>query len=238
MKAGHMPELKTHKPLTRLPDPPKLQDAMRRAPHIYGIYMVLEDFFRDRPDVLVGGRGCLCLDPDDLGNASWPDSLASFGLTVLPEAIIESNGYTISEIGKPPDFVLDVASESMDQARLAVRRETYSAYGVGEQWIFDPSGGQCHVTPLAGGRLGDGVYAPIPVATGTGGVLRGFSDTLGLELHWDRGTLRFWDPSSEEYLPDLTEAKAQRDAEAKARKVAEERVRQLESELRRMQSAS
>ena len=46
-----------------------------------------------------------------------------------------------------------------------------------------------------------------------------------------------------EYLPDLTEAKtqrnaaiAQRDAETEARQAAEERVRQLEAELRRLQS--
>ena len=39
-------------------------------------------------------------------------------------------------------------------------------------------------------------------------------------------------------LPDLAEAKAQRDAEAAAHQTAEERVKQLESEVRRLRSGS
>ena len=39
-----------------------------------------------------------------------PDLLVAFG--VDPEAYRRSNGYVISEQGKPPDFVLEVASPS------------------------------------------------------------------------------------------------------------------------------
>ena len=51
---------------------------------------------------------------------------------------------------------------------------------------------------------------------------------LGLELRWQERMLRFWDPVTGEYLPDLIESRAQtaaaigqRDAEADARRDAE-----------------
>ncbi len=248
MTTRHIPKTGQHRPLTPLPDPPKPPDAMQRLPHVARAYVILNDYFRDRIDVLVGGRGYLCYDPNNLKSAIRPDSLVSFGLAVPPETIIEANGYTISEVGKPPDLVLEVASESAGQRDYTIKRDIYAAYGVREQWRFDYTSGRYHDAPLAGHRLVNGELVPIPVITGADGVLRGFSEVLGLELHWDGGILRFWDPATEEYLPDLAEAKAQRDAavtqrdaaiiqrDAEARQAVEERVRQLESELRRLQS--
>ncbi len=235
MTTRHVPKTGRHEPLTRLPDPPKPLDAMQQLPHVSNAYVILNDYFRNHTAVFVGGDGYLCFDADDIRRAPRPDCLVAFGVAVLPPMITDSNGYMISEVGKPPDFVLEVASESTGQRDYTVKREIYASYGVREQWRFDHTGGRYHDAPLAGDRLVNGEYVPIPIVTEPDGVLRGFSEVLGLELHWNRGTLRFWDPCSEEYLPDLTEAKAQRDAEAEARKVAEERVRQLESELRRLQ---
>ena len=48
-------------------------------------------------------------------------------------------------------------------------------------------------------------------------MIRGYSPVLGLELHWDTGQLRFYDPVAGDYLPDLADALTQRDAEAAAR---------------------
>ena len=44
--------------------------------------------------------------------APVPDCIVAFDLPVPPAEIIASNGYTISEIGKPTDFVLEAASKS------------------------------------------------------------------------------------------------------------------------------
>ena len=74
-----------------------------------------------------------------------------------------------------------------------------------------------------------GTYQPISVDAAEDGSIRGLSVALGLELRWVAGVLRFWDPLTGEYLPDLTEAKAQRDA-------ALVRMRQLEAELGRQQN--
>ena len=252
MTTRHIPKTGRHRPLTRLPDPPKPPDAMQQFPHVSNAYAILDDYYRDRPDVLVAGEGYLCYDASDLRRAPRPDCLIAFDVAIPPASIIEANGYVISEIGKPPDFVLEVASESTGRRDYTVKRDIYAGYLVGEQWRFDPTGGRYHDTPLAGDRLVNGELVPIPVVTGTDGILRGYSEALGLELHWDNGILRFWDPTTSEYLPGLTEAKsqrdaeaaarriavAQRDAEAQARQAAEERVRQLESQLRRLRSDS
>ena len=56
---------------------------------------------------------------------------------------------------------------------------------------------------------------------------------LNLDLCWEDGLLRFWDPVGQRYLTtDLEERAARREAEA-ARDAAEARVRELEEELRR-----
>ncbi len=90
--------------------------------------------------------------------------------------------------------------------------------------------GQFHDTALAGDRLTpEGLYEPITVDTAEDGAIRGLSEVLGVELRWVAGALRFWNPATGDYMPDLTEAESQRNA-------ALERVRQLEAELRRQQS--
>ena len=201
---------------------------MQRLPHSARAYVILNDYYRDRPDVLIGGRCYLCYTANDFRNSLRPDLFVSFNLAVPPADIIEANGYTISEVGKPPDFVLDVmVSESVGRRDYMVKRDIYAGYLVGEQWRFDPTGGRYHDAPLAGDRLVNGEIVPIPVVAGTDGILRGYSAVLGLELHWDSGILRFWDPTTAEYLPGLTEAKSQRDAaviqrdaEAEARRIA------------------
>ena len=203
-----------------LPDPPKPLDAMQQSPHIFRTYAILDTYFRHRPDVLVGGRGYLCHDTRDRSRWVRMDCVVTFA--VDPEAIIARNGYVISEVGKPPDFVLEVASESTGRLDYTAKRAVYAEYGVAEYWCFDRSGGQYHDRSLSGDRLVNGRYEPIPLNTGADGVIRGYSPVLGLELHWDAGQLRFYDPAAGDYLRDLQEAEAL--------------VEHLRAQLRRLQS--
>ena len=162
--------------------------------------------------MLVGSDGYLCYDTRDPSRWVRPDCVVAFG--VDPAAIFARNGYVISEVGKPPDFVLEVASESTGRRDYTRKRELYAEYGVAEYWRFDRSGGEYHDGPLSGDRLANGRYEPLPLDTGADGVIRGYSPVLGLQLHWDAGQLRFYDPAAGDYLPDLAEAKVQRDAVA------------------------
>ena len=245
--------------LTPLPDPPPLPDMASQLIHITDAHGILRDRYYLRPDVLVCGECYLCYDASDIRGSPRPDCMVAFGLTTItPAEIIDANGYIISEVGKPPEFVLEVASESTGRRDYTEKREIYAGLKVVEYWRFDRTGGRFHDAPLAGDRLtADGTYEPIPVYEHPDGTFRGYSAVLGLELHWVEGWLRFWDPVAEEYLPDLTESKAQtaaaraeRDAEAAranaeaaARQQAEARAnseararRQLEAQLRQLQA--
>ena len=229
--------------LTELPDPPPAPDMATQLPDIARAHLILTDYYSSRPDVVVMGNGYLCQDAGDARRSPYPDCLVAFGMPLPPADIIQSNGYTISEIGRPPDFVLEVASPSTGRRDYTAKRELYARYGVAEYWRFDRTGGRFHNTALAGDRLlPNGEYEPLPVDTMADGVIRGYSAALGLELRSDAGKLRFWDPATGEYLPDLAESKAQtaaaiaqRDAEAAARRAAEERILQLEAQLSRRQ---
>ena len=225
-----------HPRLTWLPDPPISPDMQEQFPYISRAYVILEDHFRSRPDVFVGGEGYLCYAPSDTPNAPKPDCMVATGLEIPPAEITESNGYAISEIGKPPDFVLEVASKSTGRRDYIDKRSIHAGYRVAEYWRFDHTGGRYHDAALAGDRLVGNAYEPIEVVRGTDGVIRAYSASLGLELHWDDERLRFWDPDAGEYLPELTEVKAQRDAAIAQRDAAVERIRQLEEELARRQS--
>ncbi len=213
--------------LTMLPDPPKPPDAMKQRPHIARMDQVLRAHFAHRPDVLVSGEGYLC---DVAGNARRspnPDLLISFGLDIPPDVIEDvANGYTISEVGKPPEFVLEVASETTARRDETVKRDIYAGFGISEYWRFDRTGGRYYVAALAGDLLVDGAYQPIPLETGDDGIIRGYSPALDLELHWHDRRLRFWDPATQAYLPDLIEALA-------ALAAAQEEITQLRAELER-----
>lgn len=231
-----------------LPDPPKKPDAMRQLPFIARANLILEAYFlgMGRSDVLVNGEGYLCIDTQTRTNLSVPDCVVAFG--VDPEAITERNGYVISEVGKPPEFVLEVASASTGRSDYTVKPSIYAGFGVAEYWRFDRTGGRYHNAPLAGDRLVGGAYLPIELATTEDGVIWGRSLVLGLDLCWESGRLRFFDPGAGEYLPDLSEAKAQLDvavvalaeaearaeAEAEARANAEIRADAAEAELQRL----
>ena len=231
-------------PTRMLPDPPKKLD-MRRRIHISEIDSILRHRFARRHDVLVGGGGYLCHDTriKSQRRANWlvPDCIIVFG--VDPDAILARNGYVISEVGKPPDFVLGIASKSTGQEDYTRKRDLYAGYGVGEYWRFNPSGGQYHDQPIAGDLLVDGEYRPIGLNYEPDGVIWGHSPVLGLDLCWENGRLRFYDPSTGEYLLSLAEVMEELDAaiaeqdpaERAARQAAEAEVQRLREQLLHLQ---
>ena len=233
MTAKPQPSVK-YAGLTSLPDPPKRPDAMRQRPHVARADQVLRAHYHLRPDVLVSGEGYLCYHARDARTSPHPDCLVAFGLEIPGDVVEEvANGYVISELGRPPDFMLEVASPSAGRRDYLEKREIYAGLGVGEYWRFDSGGGRYHDAALAGDRLENDAYRPIPVELGADGVLRGHSAALGLGLHWRNRNLQFWNPATRDYLPDIIELLYARN-EAEARAIsAERRVRELEAELNR-----
>ena len=160
-----------------------------------------------------------------------PDLLVAFG--VDRAQAVQQNGYSIRDLGKPPDFVLEVASiKTADNDVIGKRRDyancDYANFGIPEYWRFDPTGGQRHDAPMAGDRLVNGAYQTIEIIKVEPDHLHGHSEVLNLDPCWDHGQLRWYDPRTREHLRTFTE-------EREGRLAAEARVRELEAELRRRQ---
>ena len=163
-----------------------------------------------------------------------PDLLIAFD--VNPALIIQQRGYSVDRVGKPPEFVLEIASPNTGRRDYTDKRLYYAALGIPEYWRFDPSGGRYHDTRLAGDRLHGGVYQPVHVERSDEEHLWGRSAVLNLDLCWEEGQLRWWDPAERRYLRTFDEEAEERLAERAGRLAAEERNRELEAEMRRMQN--
>lgn len=163
----------------------------------------------------------------------YPDLLIAFDAD--PVANEARLGYLIPEQGKPPDFVLEVASESTGRRDETTKRGDYERMGVIEYWRFDPSGGRFHLTHLAGDRLVGEEYQPITINRTDDEHFWGHSIALNLDLCWERGELRWYDPVAQRYLPTFDDERAARITAEAQRDAAEARVRELEERLRRAQ---
>lgn len=221
-------------PLVELPDPPRAPD-MQQYVHIATVGATLISHFASRPGTLVSGEGFLCYDTRSHDGWLVPDCVVAFD--VDPGAITERNGYVISEVGKSPDFVLEVASRRTGQADYTRKRFGYAHYGVAEYWRFDHTGGEYHDAPLAGDMLVNGQYEPVDLADDRPGkmlgMLSGYSAALDLYMCWDRGELRFYDPKTDEFLMTQRELEAALTIAQAERDAALERIRHLEAELER-----
>ena len=209
-------------PLTKLPDLPLKARMPIQAQNFARVLTILGDYYSSRPDVLVMGEGYLASDVASISGSRRPDCIIAFEMPRPKAEIDASNGYIISELGKPPDFVLEVGSRSTGRRDYTIKREIYANQQVPEYWRFDHTGGLFHDAALAGDRLlSPGVYQRIEVTRTPEGIYRGYSAVLELELHWVGGELRFWNPATGDYVPDIATHRVQREAEAAARRVAE-----------------
>ena len=201
---------------TPLPDPPKKID-MVHLEILAEIHNILKNRYKRDPRALVGGEGYLRLYARDRSCYVVPDCLVAFGVEDPPFIIREIRGYSIDEIGKPPDFVIEIASESTGERDYTVKRRIYRNMGAVEYWRFDPSGGRYHDAPLAGDVLVDGEYHPIEIRRDPDGSLWGYSEALDLFLVWQDGNLRFYDPAISQFLRNLNESEERVEEESAAR---------------------
>ena len=226
-----------------------------------GLPGAIERHFGISNSTVILGEAPLRWNPSQQRGHRIPDLMVAFD--VDRDRAVKQMGYSIREQGKPPDFVLEIASVSTGFQDYTGKRTDYTAFGVPEYWRFDPSGGQFHDVHLAGDRLVDGEYQPIEIVQLDETHYYGRSDVLGLDLCWEEGLLRWWNPAKERYLSTFNEeadgriaaesdrdaAQVERDAERgvrialesgldderRARLAAENRVRELEAELERRQ---
>ena len=218
--------------IVQFPEPPPEEMTAYYTVNWPGYPGALANHFGNPETTIITSEvaAALMLTPDWEG-VRYPDLPIAFG--VDPAANRARLGYLIPEQGKPPDFVLEVASDSTYRRDVTIKRADYARMGVLEYWRFDPQGDQPGRTHLAGDRLVDGLYEPISIHRTEEGTYRGYGVSLGLDLCWEEGDLRFWNPEGQRYLETFRQVSARADVETARANAAEARVRELEEELRR-----
>ena len=191
------------------PDPaPK---DMQQLPTIAKSAYFVARHFAGQPDSLATGDIPVNYDPANMNVRVEADLCVAYGVNV--PSIKRRNGYIIWEVGKPPDFLMEVASSSTHSRDTGFKRRLYADLGVSEYWRVDPSGGTHYGQPLAGDRLLNGIYQDIPLTHETDGMIWGYSPLLDLCLCWhpawdwdvdDDTNLRFYNRRTERYLCDMT----------------------------------
>ena len=203
--------------------PPR--DDMQNSLHLYrpSLLEALAEHLGNYDTTIVLGEVPVRWTPRQTRGHRIPDLLVAFG--VDQAQAIEQNGYAIRNMGKPPDFVLEIASVRTAENDIGPKRLDYANFGIPEYWRFDPTGRQRYDAPLAGDRLEDGAYQPVEIIELEPEHLHGHSEVLNLGLCWNHGNLRWYNPATGQHLMTLAE-------ERQARIAAEASLRELEEELK------
>ena len=182
-----------------LPDAEPPDDLMQQNPDIHYALQILDDVvIGDRTDVFMDTNSIVYYDPSNRNRRVQPDVYIAFDVDA--DTIRRRNGYVIWEVGKPPDFVLEVASESTADNDTGYKRDLYARLGVREYWRFDRTGGELYEAGLVGEYLESGAYRPAAMHTDADGAEWGYSRLLHLNLRARAGRLELQDPDTGEVL--------------------------------------
>ncbi len=228
-----------------------LPDGEFQAPLYIRVVGMLRVHFSDVPGARVNGDTFLYYVEGNPRRSVSPDCYVVFGLSEAAQkslSLERYNAYLMWEVGKPPDFILEIASPSTATADLVGKRDLYAELGVPEYWRYDATGGDFYGEPLVGERLVNGEYRRFEMRRENDGRVWSHSDVLNLDLWWDDGELRFYDPVAGHWLLSHEEERAGRlvaqnraQGERTGRVVAqnraetaEARLAELEAELQRL----
>ncbi len=231
-------------------------DIQQSQPIQYALF-TLREYFTDLGLLFILAYDMpIRFDPADLRRAAVPDILFARGVDPEPVQKYPSNSYTIWEVGKPPDFVMEVASPSTYIKDVGEKPELYERMGIPEYWMFDYMGGMYYDQSLTGYRLVNGSYERIELFINDDGLECGYSEELGLNLcaadrsQWETllerqpslvfqedynpVQLMFQDPATGIYLLNAEGKRAAARRTEDARRRAETRALEAEAELVRL----
>ena len=246
-----------------MPAPPPLSAAAAAVPHVPDVYeedvfypsgdgkpmaenmwqgdaimAAAADLRAARPRALVAADILVYPERGNNRNSIAPDVLVAFGIGIGTH---KRWTYNVWCEGKPPDWVLEVASPSTQTKDRNEKLCRYAEMGVPECWLFDPTG---EIFPrglprLQAYRLVAGKYQAMAsrVVAGERAIR---SRRLRLDVCIDDELLRFRDPATGSVVRHRPEIEAlvrqetvrREAAEARAAE-AEARVAELEAALRR-----
>ena len=212
------------------PEPEPPEDGLaQEEPHLR-LRIILLAHYHDCPDALVsGGKGYYFYDRCDINAKFAPNLTIAFGDDV--ERIRARNAYMIWEVGKPPDFAMEIATPSAADADNGIKRELYAELGIGEYWRLDPTGGDLYGEPLIGEYLLNGKYRRYPTYRDDKGRIASRSMALNMGFYWDGMEFGINDPVTgadkrdlPEYDRALADANRTTEAERQARLAIEAEI--------------
>ena len=181
----------------------------------------LRTWFARYDRVQVGANMFLYYQEGDNTKRVTPDLFVARGLEAMPE-----RSYKLWEAGRPPTFVLEVASPSTEDRDRGAKQALYASIGVEEYWRFHPTG-SLKGAKREGARLEGGALRGLgykPLRTRPDGSIR--SEVLGLDVRVDERPgsshlLRFRDPKTGQDLLTFEESERGREAAERGREAAE-----------------
>ena len=201
-------------------------DGMHQEPHFHRISDFFRRFFRSRSDVLVTVDNFVYYEEGSPNVKLSPDIMVAFDVDI--EDIMQVDSYLLWRVGKPPDFVLEVASKSTWRRDLREKRDIYEWMQVPEYCRLDPTGGDYYGEPLVIETLVDGRYQRAETRVRDDGVTMWRSRVMNLWLYQIGGLLYIYDPvegrvltTSFEEEDARIEAQAERDQAQSARDQAQ-----------------
>ncbi len=202
--------------IAQFPDFPPRYDMMNtRHLHDAGNQPALRLHLGNPDTTVVLGEVPVALDvPGGRAGVRIPDLLVAFN--IRHAHLLAQKGYAIREQGKPPDFVLEVASDNTARNDETAKWRDYANFGVAEYWLFDPDWGLRYERGLTGWTLAQGRYEPIAIHEFAPNMHYGYSAVLGLYVCWEHGALRWYDAAAG-YLMTHDEERSGRIAERSGR---------------------
>ena len=184
-------------------------ETQRHIENMLYLLEPLKEWFASDPMVYVNGNMFVHYERGNRNRHVSPDVFVVRG--VQKEVRPKRRNYLVWEEGKAPDFVIELMSESTQEADQTTKRTIYQdILRVREYFLFDPFEEYLHPR-LQGYRLAKGVYRPIRPVKG-----RLPSMVLGLHLEADGDLLRLYDPTAQARLPispEVVEANKRVEAE-------------------------
>ena len=225
-------------------DPEPIEDGMLQEPTITLLISMLRHWFRGK-NVFVSAGGFIFWNRQNGNDRVGPDGYIA--LDTDPDFVYQFPNYLVWEIGKPPDFVMEVASPSTAANDMGYKRDLYAWLEIPEYWRFNPTKDKRYGPEFIGERLVDGQYVPYKLIEEPDGSVRSHSDILGLDFVWTGFSYDIRDPltgltinmtereriraEQERIRADQAERALER--EKQARLDLEERLRKIYAEQRR-----
>ena len=228
-------------------DPEPLEDGMLQSLVIFDIAHMLTRYYDDDPEVFVSTGGFVFYDITDGRRRVAPELYIAFNVDA--KGIWDNlPSYWMWEVGKPPDFALEVASPSTSPNDLGNKRDLYARLGITEYWRLDPTGGELYGKPLEGERLVDGEFRPFELHTAPDGTTWAHSEVLGVRFHYGEElpylfdvrdpetglTIAVEDVERRARLATEDALAATQDTLLTERMAAEEREREMRAEIERL----